>query len=222
MCNDSGTSAGPSIQYQQVYAAGTFSGPVTISSLTFYWLVAQVFGGTDTLLGGTYVFSLSTTSAEVDGLSYTCLSCNLGPDNTEVLSVTIPVGGVLFGTSYTFNDTANFNYDPHRGNLLLDIVVSNQDNVPNFTGNSYTDSDDTGSAAGRAYFIFGDVNKGFPPDTDALVTTFRTTTATTAPEPDSALLLVEALVGFAIGFPHRSGQRRPHVRLDPMSLSDRV
>ena len=35
MCNDSGTSSGVSIDYQQVYTSSAFSGPVMINSITF-------------------------------------------------------------------------------------------------------------------------------------------------------------------------------------------
>jgi hypothetical protein len=78
MSNFSGSSVGSSIQYQQVYSADAFSGPAAITSETFY-LDRQP----DTLLGGTYVFSLSTTSASINGLNRV-LSNNVGSDNTQV------------------------------------------------------------------------------------------------------------------------------------------
>lgn len=196
--NDSGTSTGPSIDYQQVYAASAFSGPVTISSETFYWQFLRSLGGSDTLLGGTYVLSLSTTSAAVNALS-TDLNSNLGADNTEVASVTIPAGGVSFGTAYTFSNTADFTYNPTGGNLLLDIMVSNQDNVPSppVTGIiSYIDADDTGTVTSRAYHLFDGADVSFA-DSIGLVTTFGTTTPPGVPEPGSLLLLAGALAGLA-------------------------
>lgn len=205
MCNDSGSGSGPSIQYQQVYAASAFPGTVTINAETFYWVFEQINGGTDTLLGGTYVFSLSTTPVAVNALDPNCLTCNLGADNTEVLSITIPTGGVLFGSAYTFNNTTDFTYDPTQGNLLLDVAVSNQDNVPNCNGtpvgcvdphNSFTDADDTGLVTSRAVHLFDGADVFFP-DTTGLVTTFSTTTPPGVPEPGSLLLLAGGLAGFA-------------------------
>jgi hypothetical protein len=194
MCNDSGSSNGPSIQYQQVYAAGAFPGPTTITSETFYSDFAQQFGGTNTLLGGTYVFSLSTTAAPVNGLSGT-LSANIGADNTQVLSVTIASGGVPFGTSYTFVNTTAFVYDPAAGNLLLNIQVSDQDNVPNGSGNSYNDADYSGAQTSRAYGFNGS-DDAVDTDSVALVTTFNAE-STAVPEPSSLLMIVGGLLGFA-------------------------
>jgi hypothetical protein len=151
MCNDSGTNSGISIWYEQVYSSTAFSGPVTITSATFYWQFAQQFGGSDTLLGGGYEFDLSTTSAPVNGLNGGCLSCNLGADNKIVGDFIIPTGGISFGTSFTFTLVNAFTYDPSKGNLLLSIAVNNQDNVPNGSGNSYNGADDTGTVTSRAY-----------------------------------------------------------------------
>ena len=96
MCNDSGTSSGPSIQYQQVYSSSAFgSNPVNITSETFNWNYAQQYGGNDMLLGGTYIGYLSTTSAQVNNLDGGCLSCNVGSDNTQVFDFTVPSGGCV-------------------------------------------------------------------------------------------------------------------------------
>lgn len=196
MCNDTGTSIGPSIHYQQIYAASAFPGLFTIGSETFYWDVAQMFGGSDTLLGGTYVFSLSTTSVAVGGLS-TDLSSNLGADNTEVGSFTIPAGGVSFGTAFTFDNSTPFTFDPTRGNLLLDIAVTNQDNVPNVpsSDNSFTDDDVSGSVMSSAWNLSNGPELA---PINGLVTTFGSPVPPSIPEPGSLLLLAGALAGLAV------------------------
>lgn len=205
MCNDSGASVGPSITYQQVYAASAFSGPISITDEEFAWVFAQQFGGSDTLLGGTYVFTLSTTSTAVNGLNSSSLSSNLGADATQVLSVTIPAGGVSFGTSQTFTNTSPFDYNPANGNLLLQVAVSNQDNVPNGSGNSYVDADGTGALTSRAYSLNG-ADSGFA-DSTGLVTTFSFGPATAVPEPSSLLVAAGGLL-LMLGMVRRRQERR--------------
>lgn len=185
MCNDSGHSTGQSIEFQEVYSSAAFpSTPTTITSETFY--LQPLFGGSDTLLGGTYEFSLSTTTAPVNGLSNT-LANNLGPDNTSVLTYTVPAGGVSFGTKFTFSNTTPFTYNPANGNLLLDVTVFNQDNVPNFTGNSYNQVDSSGVTS-RAY-AFNGAPSGVA-DSIGLVTTFN---ASSVPEPSAFFPLAGVL-----------------------------
>jgi len=53
MCNDSGTNVGVSIDYQQAFAASSFSGPMNITSIT--WEHWPGFGP-DYVLGGQYDF----------------------------------------------------------------------------------------------------------------------------------------------------------------------
>jgi hypothetical protein len=183
MCNDSGTGSGLAIEYQQVYSSSAFSGPVLITSETFYDLYAQMFGGDELLLGGNYAFSLSTTSAAVNALS-TDLADNLGADDTTVLTYAASPGGETFGTDFTFTNTTPFRYNPARGNLLLDITVEDQDNLVNALGNSFNDADDTGMKTSRAYEFTGDSTTAVA-DSTGLVTTFETTPV---PEPSSFVL----------------------------------
>lgn len=196
MCNDSGTGAGPSIQYQQVFSSNSFgSNAVNITSETFYWNFAQQYGGNDTLLGGTYIGYLSTTSAQVNNLNGGCLSCNVGANDTQVFDFTVPSGGVSFGQSYTINNSTGFMFDPSQGNLLLDIFASNQDNVPNGSGNSYSNADHSGDYTSRAY-AFNGSNSGTP-DSIGLVTTFGSGQTTSTHEPASLMLLGSGLIGVA-------------------------
>jgi hypothetical protein len=192
MCNDSGTSSGPSIQYQQVYTASAFgSSPISINSETFN-LWSQDSSGT--MIGGTYVGYLSTTSAAVNGLNAGCLSCNVGADAMQVFDFTIPSGGIPSGASYTINNMMPFLFNPTQGNLLLDIFVTNQDNVPNTGFNSYNSADYSGQFMSRAWAYNGS-NSGSA-DSGALVTTFGTGTAT--PEPATLMLLGGGLAGLAL------------------------
>ena len=58
MRNDSGTCVGQTMDYQQVYASSSFSGPVAIKSLTFFF--ASQFGGRATCWeeATTFIFPL--------------------------------------------------------------------------------------------------------------------------------------------------------------------
>jgi hypothetical protein len=197
LCNADG-SAGQSIQYEQVYSSISFAGPLAITSETFYWKFAQRYGGNDTLLGGTYVFDLSTTSAHVNGLSST-LANNIGSDNIQVGVFVVPPGGESFGDQFTFRNTTPFHYQPTAGNLLLEISVFNQDGTPNMSGNSYNDADLMGAVTSRAYALDGSVSG--PVDGTGLVTTFN---LSGVPEPSSLLPLV-ALCGFGVHWLHRKG-----------------
>jgi hypothetical protein len=202
MCNDSGTSSGQSIDYQQVYTSSAFtSGPITINSETFYY--ASQLGGNEAVLNGDYSVYLSTTSKSVSGLSST-LSSNRGSDWTLVFSGML---GGPYTNSFTITDTTGFHYDPSKGNLLLEVIASNQQNVPeknksmygkyapNGSGNGYNEADYTGIVTQRAYCL---TNIGCTGSTTgALVTTFSYG-GTGVPEPASLFLVGAGLLG--LGF----------------------
>jgi hypothetical protein len=104
--------------YQQVYGAGQFSGPVTISEISFIaWMAGDV-------AATTYTFSLSTTSKPVNGLDTTTLANNVGTDNTLVKTLDIPTPRHFVADSFfdVFFDIP-FDYHPATGNLLLQIQV---------------------------------------------------------------------------------------------------
>jgi hypothetical protein len=180
LCNDSGTTIGETINYQQVYSASAFSGPLTINSLSFSFYPG--YGGSSTVLTGTYDIYLSTTSAALGELSST-LADNLGADNTLVDVFT---GGVNSDPSFTISLTTPFTYNPGDGNLLLDVIAYNQPNVPNGSGNGYIGSDDTGDSTSRAYSFQGS-STGLADGSDGLVTTFNASPSPT-PEPGSLSL----------------------------------
>ena len=185
MCNDSGTNVGPSINYQEAYNSSSFPGAVTVSSLQFqFW----PFAGPAVLLGGTYQFWLGYSAVGL-GLSPT-LSSNWLGSPTLVDIVTIPAGGVNYGTLLTFALTTPFAYNPATADLLLEVDVTNQDNVANNPGIGYNWADYTGTQVARAYCL--DVTNCGGPFVGALVTTFN---ATTVPEPGTLVMFGSGLIG---------------------------
>ena len=187
MCNDSGSAVGQSIDYMQTYGASGFSAPATITAISWY-LDAADSGANTNLLGGAYSFYWGYAAfGSVNNLSTTLASNYLfGPNFLGTAPV--PAGGIAYGA--TLNLTGiNFDYDPTIGDLLLEIVVNNQDNVPNGQGlNGYNEADDTGTSTSRAYCLGGG---GCTADANGLVTTFTEAT----PEPGTFGLLGGALLG---------------------------
>jgi hypothetical protein len=172
LCNDSGTSVGQSIDYQQVYSSSAFSTPTTFDGITFYDFPAIpgpviagnydiTFGTTTAALGSGYPVALSNVETFYDG--------------------TLSAGS---GGTYTI-DGAPYSYNPADGNLVMEVVVTNQANVPNGSGNGYFESDTSGTDMSRAYLITG---QGGVADGTGLVTTFD------VPEPAAWALM---LTGFA-------------------------
>ena len=189
MCNDSGTSSGQSVDYQQVYTASGFSGATTITGIDWY-LDAADSGANVNLLGGSYTFSWGYAAfGSVDNLSSTLASNYVGGPNL-LGTAPVPAGGVAYGAVLALTGI-NFNYDPSLGDLLLEVVVSGQDNVPNGPANGYNENDSTGAVTSRAYCI---TNVGCGANNAGLVTTFETA----APEPGTLGMLGGALLG--LGF----------------------
>jgi len=141
LCNDIAKVA--TVDYQQVYAASAFSGPMTITSVDFYNNISS--GGNTLVIGGTYSVYLSTTSAQVGNLN-TDLVLNRGLDWTKVGIVTQGTN-----TNPTLGITTNpFNYNPANGNLLFEIIGIGQANISNGSGNGYMEADTTGLVTSRA------------------------------------------------------------------------
>lgn len=198
-CNDSGTNMGVTMDYQQVYASSQFTSPPNkydINSISFN--LAAFFEGNNLLLGGTYTLEWGyAVSGSLNNLS-TNLASNynyiLGGPNL-IRSFTVPAGGFNFGSSLTFPlNGYQFAYNPKLGNLLLEIIATGQTNVPNGSGNSYLEGDDTGSVTSRAYCIGN--GGGCFADSFGLVTTFDYA----APTPDSLVLTCTGLLTLAGAF----------------------
>ncbi|HJP82824.1 MAG TPA: PEP-CTERM sorting domain-containing protein [Fimbriimonadaceae bacterium] len=112
-------------RYQQIYSSTEFtSGPMLITGMSFR--PDATFGNpfSSTI---NFSISLSTTSAAVDGLSFT-FADNIGADATVVRAGAInvssadtgPAGGPKDFDIFISFSTA-FMYDPSAGNLLLDV-----------------------------------------------------------------------------------------------------
>jgi hypothetical protein len=106
--------------YQQVYISSQFSGPITITGLSFY--NTQVNDEATAMNSGTWTISLSTTSKNLDTLS-TTFSNNIGPDNTQVFSGNLAQSWA-FGDTLAIVLTTPFTYNPSSGNLLMTVVAT--------------------------------------------------------------------------------------------------
>ena len=108
----------------------------------------------------------------------------------------IPPGGVNADPTFSINLSNTFVYDPNLDPLLLEVLASNQDNVPNWTPTdnsfpSYNQADYTGDVTSSANCV---TNVGCTAADEGLVTTFN---ASTVPEPATVLLLGSGLFGLA-------------------------
>lgn len=111
-------------EYQQIYSASMFSGPVYITGITF-------FPTASVLISGQFTIHLSTTSAGVTTISSTYAN-NIGADNTQFFS----------GTVSNVNSFAGgpFLYDPSLGNLLMDVNTISASGIPSFSAGCSPDT----------------------------------------------------------------------------------
>lgn len=175
-CNDSGTSLGQSIDYQQIYSSTAFSGITTFSTISFF---DTIFPGP--VISGDYTITFSTTSAAL-GAGYP-----IGPLANTATFFSGALGGPI-GSTFSINGAA-YTYDPSMGNLVMEVVVTNQANVPNGFGNGYFDADLTGTSTTRAYIVTG---FGASNDSTGLVTEFG---PVGVPEPATWAMMI---VGFGL------------------------
>jgi hypothetical protein len=190
-CNDSGTSSGESIDYQQFYSASAFSGPISITSLTFYEYSDLNPG--QPVLNGDYQITLGTVVGGLGSQSLATLS------NAQTF-----FSGTLGGeTGETFTISgAGYNYDPSQGDLVMEVVVNNQDNAPNGFGNGYFEAEQASSVVSIAVDI---PNFASGSDNSGLVTGFNDTAAPT-PEPATWALMLAGIGG--VGGMLRSARRK--------------
>lgn len=181
-------------RYQQVYSSTAFPGPITFSGIQFD--VFNTHGdGLNEMDAATFQISFSTTSAGVGTVSSNQAG-NVGADHQ--LFGTYSLGGTLAST-LVFNGLSSFTYDPSKGNLLIDVLLSNVTTNPK-GDHTYVDADTGGSIFSRGYTGFGGGTTG---DGIGLVTTFLTSASTppppsttsTTPEPGTFVL---AALGFSL------------------------
>jgi len=171
-CNDSGSATGQSFDYYAIYRSGAFSGPITFNQINFFDYAPQP----GPVLNGNYTIQFGVTSDPVGTASLPSLS-NIGSFFSGHLGGS-STGGIfsIFGSSYTYN--------PADGNLVMRVVVTDQDLVPNGGGNGYFQADYQGVDVSRYYAI--GAGEGVAA-TGALVTEFTTGAV---PEPASWAMMI--------------------------------
>jgi hypothetical protein len=200
-CNVSGSSSGLAMAYQQVFGASSFTGPqpIVITGISFFIASGSP---SQTILNGNYTINFWQTSAGVGGLSSTQTNNH----------------GTLLGTFYTGNlggtyssgvVTINglpFYYNANSGNLLMEIIVNNQDNVNNTGTNAYLAADNTGLLTSRAVAT----NSWQFTSNVGLVTQFTYSPdpdPAPVPEPASLFLFGSGLVGIGVRIRKHLGKR---------------
>jgi hypothetical protein len=181
-CNNSGTSVGESYDYYQIYSSAAFSGPLTFDTISFFDYVDLGFKSRP-VLNGNYVISFGVTSEPVGGTYPVGSITNLA----EFFNG--PLGGSSVGGVFSISGTA-FSYNPLNGNLVMHLVASDQDLVPNGFGNGYFQADYAGLVTSRAVML----SNGIVVEGDgALVTEFHSANA--VPEPATWAMMIAGFAG---------------------------
>ena len=158
-----------SFEYEQIYAASAFTGPITFNQIGFFDLPssapnlgAQQPTPNAIFEQGTYTISFATTTAPL-GTSFP-----VGPLENVSTFFTGTLGGPVNANGAYYITGSNFTYDPSVGNLVLMITTTNG------TGSccSYFDDDTSGAFMSRAAYQVGE---GTVADLTGLVTDFGTT-----------------------------------------------
>jgi hypothetical protein len=188
--------------YQQVYAAGAFSGPITITQIAF--ASSGAFSSGPGMANFNFNIGLSTSAAGPGGLSTNFLA-NRGSDFTQVFSGPLNVAISANDQFDLVIDIAPFTYDPAAGSLLLDVSMNSTTLFSGgpalyFLAGFDPNSSRVGRPTGGSCPTFED---GF-----GLQTRFTTTTTTPTPEPGTMVLLGTSLAGLVAGFRKRLSFRR--------------
>lgn len=181
-CNDSGTSVGQSIRSMQIFSASALLGVTSLSKVSFFAFTGTGAAG---VLNSKYAISFHTTSGSIgDAFPIAPLANSANFFNGLLGSAPSTSPYSIMGSAYT--------HDPADGNLVIETVVINQDNVPNGGGGGYFFADYTGSVTTRAHAL---TNAGKEAGTGGLVTAFGTVS-----QPESWALLIAGfgLTGLAM------------------------
>lgn len=121
------TVTGPGTIYQQVYAPGDFSGPIDITSLSFFR--TQHGSPSDVLTSATYTVKLSYSANAVDALDTTTLSNNVGAG--QVTFGTYALNGVTAGSGLTLvQNNSDFVYNPRSWSRSISAISHSVDLLP--------------------------------------------------------------------------------------------